>query len=404
MRLLFLTSRLPYPPNRGDRLRAYHFIEHLSQEHDISLVSFIAREAERQNLKALRAFCKEVRVIPLSTARSSLSVAVNLWRREPLQLLYYRSREMRRLVSQMAVSNYFDVAYVHLFRMVPYVMGLKDVYRIVDLTDVISKELDRSLQYRGLLSRLLYRIELPRVAAYERWVAGFAEETWLISEADRRVLAAQCPDANLQVVTNGVDFQRFRPAGQPAQPNSLILVGHFGVFHNVDAATFLVQEVLPLVRRQLHDCTLSLVGAEPSPQVQRLADPPFVTVTGYVADLNASLNRASVFVAPLRFSAGVQNKVLEAMAAACPVVTTSMVNEGLGAQPDHEILVADSAQEMARQIIRLLSDEAFRSRIGTAGMEFVRKNHSWSHVVDRMRAIEENLQRQRTAGGGEPKL
>lgn len=401
MRLLFLTSRLPYPPNRGDRLRAYHFIEHLSREHDITLVSFIARESERPNLEPLRALCKEVRVVPLSAARSALSVVANLWRREPLQLLYYRSRAMCRLVELTAASTQFDVVFVHLFRMVPYVTGLENTYRVVDLTDVISKEIDRSLRYRGLLSRIVYRLEGRRIAAYERKVADLADETWLISEADRQILAAQCPSANLRVVTNGVDFEQFRPTGQPARTNSLILVGHFGVFHNVDAATFLVQEVLPIVRREIHDCTLSLVGADPSPQVRRLADPPSVVVTGYVPDLNASLNQASVFVAPLRFSAGVQNKALEAMASGCPVVTTSLVNEGLGAQPGSEILVADTAEAMARHIVRLLQDETLRSEIGTAGMRFVRRTYRWSHVVQCMRSIEDNLVSRRTAGAVE---
>jgi sugar transferase (PEP-CTERM/EpsH1 system associated) len=400
VRLLFLTSRLPYPPNRGDRLRAYHFLEHLSQEHEISLASFIAKEAERQNLEPLQAFCREVRVVPMSSARSALSVAANLWRREPLQLLYYRSRAMRHLVGQMADATHFDVAYIHLFRMAPYAAGLTGVYRVVDLTDAISKEIDRSLPYRGFLSRLLYRVEAPRIAAYERRVAASAEETWLISEADRRVLAADCPNANLQVVTNGVDLGRFHPARQSPRPNSLIFVGHLGVFHNVDAASYLVQEILPLVQRRLPGCTLRLVGADPSPQVQRLANPPAVTVTGYVPDLNECLNQAAVFVAPRRFAAGVQNKVLEAMAAACPVVTTTLVNEGLGARPDQEILLADGAEPTARQVVRLLGDDALRGRIGMAGREFVRRTYSWDHVLQRMRAIEASLPRWRARGAG----
>ncbi len=400
MRLLFLTSRLPYPPNRGDRLRAFHFLEHLSREHDISLASFVADESEFQNLEPLRALCQDVQVVPMSVARSTLTVATNLWRREPLQLLYYRSRTMRRMVDQMAAATRFDAVYVHLFRMMPYAARLGGVYRIVDLTDAISKEISRSLRYRGFLSRLVYRIEAPRIAAYECSVSELAEETWLISEADRRILAGRCPGTNLRVVSNGVDVERFRPTDQHARPSSLIMVGHFGVFHNVDAATYLVQEVLPLAKRQIPDCTLSLVGADPSPQVQRLANPPAVTVTGYVPDLNGWLNRSAVFVAPLRFAAGVQNKVLEAMAAARPVVTTTIVNEGLGAQPDHEILVADGAEAMASQIIRLLRDDALRVRIGTAARSFVQRVYTWDQVVRRMRAIEEGLPDWRAADGG----
>ena len=201
-------------------------------------------------------------------------------------------------------------------------------------------------------------------------------------------------------MTNGVDVEGIRPTGQPARANSLIMVGHFGVFHNVDAAAYLVEEVLPLVRRQVPDCTLSLVGADPSPQVRRLANEPYVTVTGFVPDLNEWLNQAAVFVAPLRFAAGVQNKVLEAMSAACPVVTTTIVNEGLGAKPGSEILVADSAETMALQITRLLQDAVLRARIGTAARSFVQRVYTWDHVVRRMRAIEEGLPDWRAAHQG----
>ena len=164
MRILCLTSRLPYPPNRGDRLRAFHFIEHLSQEHDLSLASFIADEAERDHLPSLKAFCREVRVLPMSPGRSAFSTALNVWRREPLQALYYRLGAMRRMVDEMIATTGSDAAYIHLFRMAPYLTAHPQLYRIVDLTDVISKEIDLSLPYRGLASRAVYRLERRRLS------------------------------------------------------------------------------------------------------------------------------------------------------------------------------------------------------------------------------------------------
>ena len=389
MRILCLTSRLPYPPDRGDRLRAFHFIEHLSAEHELTLLSFIAHDVEREHLAALKPYCREVRVLPMSPRRSALSVLLNLWRREPLQALYYRSQAMQRLVAETLAATPFDAAYIHLFRMAPYLADRTDLYRIVDLTDVISREIARSLPYRGLLWRLIYRLDRPRIERYERQVAETFEETWLISEADRQVLAAAAPTANIRVVTNGVDETHFYPTGQPSTPDSLIFVGHMGVPHNVDAAAYLVHEVLPRVRRQIPACTLQIVGARPSPEVQRLGREPGVTVTGFVPDLNEYLNRAAVFVAPLRFAAGVQNKVLEAMAAARPVVTTSLINEGLGARPDREILIADEADALAHHVVVLLQDADRRARIGLAGREFVQRTYSWRRVVERMQAIEQ---------------
>jgi sugar transferase (PEP-CTERM/EpsH1 system associated) len=388
MRILCLTSRLPYPPDRGDRLRAYHLLEHLSAEHELYLASFIAGESQREFVEPLRAFCSEVRVLPMSPWQSVLTVAANLWRPDPLQALYYWSAAMARLVEEVLASTPFDAAYVHLFRMAPYVADHPELYRIVDLTDVISREVGTSLPYRGPASRLLYSFEQPRIERFERWVADAFDETWLISEADRQLLAEACPAANIQVVPNGVDPDMLFPTGQPERANSLIFVGHLRVFHNVDAATYLVQQVMPLVREHVPDCTLEIVGADPDASVLRLENEPSVTVTGFVQDLNDHLNRASVFVAPLRFAAGVQNKVLEAMAAARPVVTTTIVNDGLGGQPGRDLLIGDDAESMAAQIIALLRDSNLRSRIGQAGCKFVSDNYSWTRAMDRMRAVE----------------
>lgn len=400
MRILCLTSRLPYPPNRGDRLRAFHFIEHLSKEHQLTLVSFVADESEQEHLASLEAYCQGVYVLPMNPRLSALTVACNVWRREPLQVLYYRLNAMRRLVDKLTATTAFDAAYVHLFRMAPYVVDHPELYRIVDLTDVISREINLSLPYRRFLSRPVYQFEKPRIARYERWVARTFEETWLISKADQQLLAPHCPGANIQVVSNGVDLDQFHPTGQTPQPNSLIFVGHLRVFHNIDAATHLVRDLLPLIRQQVPDCTLQLVGADPDPLVEQLARDPAVTVTGYVPDLNEYLNLSAVFVAPLRFAAGIQNKALEAMASGRPVVTTSLINQGLGARPGHEILIADDTETMAQQIITLLRDDGLRARIGQQGHHFVRRNYTWNHVVERVRIIEETLTSRREHASG----
>ena len=393
MRILCLTSRLPYPPHRGDRLRVFNFIKELSREHQLSLISFVAGPSEFEHLDPLRPYCRDVQVLQMDARRSALAVLANLWRREPLQALYYRARGMQGLVDRTLTRERFDAIYVHLFRMAPYVIGRSDVYRIVDLTDVISQEVSRSLPYRRAVWRLLYWFERPRIERYERTVAEAFEETWLISEADRRILSAVCPEANIHVVTNGVDVERFYPSGRSAEDNHLVFVGHLRVFHNVDAVTHLVRDVLPLVRQRVPEVTLDVVGADPGPQVQQLAKAQGVSVLGFVPDLNKVLNRAAVFVAPLRFAAGVQNKVLEAMAAGRPVVTTSIVNKGLGAQPGQEVLIADDAMTMADRIADLLGDESLRRQIGQAGLRFVRQTYSWQKVSERMRKIEESVVR-----------
>lgn len=392
MKILFLTARLPYPPDRGDRLRAFHFLQQLAKEHEITLVSFLASEEERPFLENLRPFCQEIHTVLQPPLRSLLATGLNLWRNQPLQALYYRSANMQQMVTAVLTQKHFDLAYVHLFRMAQYVTHWAG-YRVVDLTDVISQEVAKSLAYRHTFWRWVYRLEGPRIARYEQWVAQQFEETWLIARADRQVLAHSCPQANIQVVPNGVEMTRFHPLGITAVPHQLLFVGHMGVFHNIDAATHLAQEVLPLVRQQIPDVTLVLAGASPAPAVQLLSQLPGVTVTGFVPDLNQLLNESAVFVAPLRFAAGVQNKVLEAMAAGRPVITSSLVNGGIGATAGQELWLADGARETADAILHLLRQPATRETLAAAGYTFVHQHFRWEAVLHRVRQIENQFQR-----------
>ena len=395
MRILCLTARLPYPPDRGDRLRAFHFIEHLAQEHELDLVSFIADDSEREHIGALRAHAQRIELVRQSPRRSALTTAVNLWRPDPMQVSYYRSREMAHVVERRLADDRYDAAYVHLFRMAPYVVKVPNLYRIIDLTDVISREIVRSLPYRGQLWRAIYTVERPRIERFERYVANNFEESWLISQADQQALLADCPQANIHVVPNGVDMEMLRPLSTRPSSNNLIFVGHMGVFHNVDAVTYLAQEIFPLVQQTIPDCTLTIVGASPAPEVHQLAKQnPAITVTGFVSDLNASLNQAAVFVAPLRFAAGVQNKVLEAMAVGRPVVTTSIVNNGLKAVPGKEIMVADTAVDIAQQTTQLLLNREQSLMMGQAAREFVGRNFSWDLAVKRVRVIANRIRKQ----------
>jgi glycosyltransferase involved in cell wall biosynthesis len=243
------------------------------------------------------------------------------------------------------------------------------------------------MPYRGFGSRLLYTLERPRIERYERWVATHFDETWLISEHDRSVLAKNCPDANIQVVRNGVDTKSLYPTDKSEISNRLILVGHMGVFHNVDAAIFLARHILPIVCAEIPDTHLQIVGTAPNAKVRALVSIPNVEVTGYVPDLNEALNQSAAFVAPLRFAAGVQNKVLEAMAAGCPVITTPLVNQGIGAQHGRELLIAEGAQETANTIIHLLRDEKLRTELGKSARIFVQKHYNWDLVGQRMAQI-----------------
>ncbi|WP_374688890.1 glycosyltransferase [Promineifilum sp.] len=398
MRLLFLTGRLPYPPTRGDRLRAYHFLRVLSREHRITLLSFISEGSESGNVGALRPFCEDIQLVHRAPWQATAGVALNAWRPLPFQSLYYRSPIMREAVTRLLERERFDAVYAHLFRMAQFVTGRQRPYRILDLTDAISGEVERSLPFRDPLWRLIYRLELPRIRRYEREIVRHFDEAWVISEEELRALRDSGAAGEIYVVPNGVEAERYRPAvawspitpaaGLVTPEPALAFVGHMGVFHNVDAAEYLAHDILPGVRQHLPTTRLDLIGAEPALRVQELAALPGVRVLGHVSDLNAALNAATVFVAPLRFAAGIQNKVLEAMAAGLPVVTTSHVNQGIRAEVGRDLLVADETDALVEAVVQLLREPEARRELGRAGRAFVLAHYRWEDVLDRVSTIE----------------
>jgi glycosyltransferase involved in cell wall biosynthesis len=306
-----------------------------------------------------------------------------------LQALYYRDRRLRSELARLA-GRRFDAVYAHLFRMGPYVLDrrLAGAHRIVDLTDVISGEIERSLPHRPALERRLYAHEAARISRYEAILALAVDETWVVSGEERQELVQRAPAADVRVVPNGVDGERFRPLPVEPVAGRLLFVGHMDVAHNLDAARFLVDELLPRICRQAPAATVRLVGAGGGRAIERLAARRGVEWAGFVPDLPAELAAAEVFVAPLRFSAGLQNKVLEAMAAARPVVTTPRVQAGLASVAGEHLLVGGDAESLVEAVLRLLRQPELRRRLGTAAREHVLSTFDWEPARGRLAAIE----------------
>ena len=386
MRILFLTSRLPFPPHRGDRVRTYNFLKRLSRDHDVHLISFIESNQEMEHLPALEPLCK-VETVLLNRRASFINMLRHAASILPFQVLYYRSPEMQRKVERCVRDVKFDLIYTHLFRMVPFSPKSSGAIRILDLTDCISRELRASLPYRPRLLRLPLRMEIERIRHYEGEVSSQFDEVWTISDSDRDAIIESNPNAKIEVVPNGVDSSLFdcRPE---RGGNRVGFLGNFSVPHNIDAANFLASEIMPRVLKTLPDATLELIGHGVTGDVRRLDRNNNTVVTGPVEKLSDGLGGLTLFVSPLRFSAGIQNKIIEAMAAGVPVLTTSFGNWGLRAEPDKEIVIRDDPDQFADAVISLLQDPDRAARLGENGRSFVRSRFSWESVADRVAAFD----------------
>jgi sugar transferase (PEP-CTERM/EpsH1 system associated) len=394
MRVLFLTSRLPYPPDRGDRLRVFNFLKNLSKTgHVIHLLSFIAQEEEKRYINELQKYCEEIRTVLLPATISKLKAGFGLLNNLPLQVSYYKSSRMQSELNTLINKNCYDILYVHLFRMAPYVLNYKDIYKILDLTDVVSKEIELSIPYRSGIKRKIYKLEFPRIRRYETEISGKVQEVWLISEQEAKLLRSYSPHSKIEVVTNGVDTDYFRPLELKKDPFSLIFVGNLQIDHNVDAILYFYESIFPLIRENLPQTKFYIVGASPNSRLRSLSKDNNVIITGLVDDLNLYLNQADIFISPLRFSAGIQNKILQAMSAGLPVVCSPLVNQGIEADPGREILVEKNPLHFAEQVIYLMRNPDRRKVIGLNARQFVKNKFQWENVTRRFQILEEEFKK-----------
>jgi len=389
MRVVFLTSRMPFPPEGGDRFRVFHLLRTASEAgHEVHLVTFDRSVPSRSAIAPLDKLLASIRIVPLPKLLSTLRSAQALPTGQPLQVAYYRSGRMREQVGEALTRVRPDLVYTHLFRMAPYAMeGMKRQRArwILDFTDVISAGITRSLPFRHGPDLWLYREEMARIARFEGAIAPRFDECWVISEAERDSLYALAPDAHVRVVPNGLGPEPFHPNG-PRERARLLFLGYQEVFHNRDAVRFLVQDVFPRVRAAEPQATLDIAGRG-AETLGAWARGEGVRIVGYVPRLEEALMNATVFVAPHRFAAGVQNKVLQALASGTPVVSTPVVRQGLEPIPEGVMRVADGPEAIAAQVVKLIRDPVDAAALGQRGRAWARSTFNWRAALE---ALESN--------------
>jgi glycosyltransferase involved in cell wall biosynthesis len=402
MRVVFLTSRMPYPPEGGDRFRVHHLIRTAAEAgHEVHLVTFDSSERSPEGVRPLARLLASIRIVKLPRLVSTFRSAQALTSRVPLQAAYYRSSRMRARVDEALRNVQPDVVLTHLFRMAPYALERMELHParwILDLTDVISAGIGRSLPYRSGPDLWIYREEMRRIERYEAEIAPRFDECWVISEAERAHLERIAPGARTVVVPNGLaTLPEERAAGGERAGNGaappggrrdrarLLFLGFHEVFHNRDAVRFLVQEVFPRVRAAVPEATLDLAG-KGSEALGSWARGPGVRVVGYVPRLEDAFTGATVFVAPHRFAAGVQNKVVHALATGTPVVSTPAVRAGLTPVPEGVLRVGTTADELARHVIELIRDPSGAAALGERGRVWARATFTWDVALDALEA------------------
>ncbi len=383
--VLYLAHRIPYPPDKGDKIRSWHMLRALAERHRVLLGAFVDDPDDWGHRPRLEALCESVCLRPLPRLLASARGAAALARGLPVTVPWYRDGGMRRWVADMARRHRPDAAVAFSSAMMQYADALPDGVPVVaDYVDVDSEKWAAyGRRRRGPLG-WVYRREARTLLGWERRMAARAAAVVLVSEPEADLFAARAPEAAARVhaVGNGVDLERFRPDPELPDPyppgtRAIAFTGLMDYWANVDAVGWFAEEVLPRVRAERPEAAFWIVGARPTDAVRRLESVPGVVVTGAVPDTRPYIAHAALCVAPMRVARGVQNKVLEALAMARPVVLTPEAAEGIALPPGTDGWVARDAEGFAARVLALLREPP-GPRWAVACRRWMERHYVWT--------------------------
>jgi sugar transferase (PEP-CTERM/EpsH1 system associated) len=381
--ILYLVHRLPYPPNKGDKVRSYHLLKHLVAQHSVFLGTFVDDPDDEQHLPYLRELCADLCAIPLIPKKAKIRSLNGLLAGEPLTLRYYRDSRLYEWVKNTCRQNKIDAIVVFCSAMAQYVEHINRTPIVIDFVDVDSEKWTQYADKHHWPMSWLYRREGQMLLAYERSAASRCDRSFFVTEAEAQLFKEKAPECAVRIdaICNGVDAEYFSPDESrenpfPENEYSIVFTGAMDYLPNSDAVCWFVAEVLPLLQKSYANLRFYIVGRTPSEEVLALASDK-VVVTGTVPDVRPYLQYASVVVAPLRIARGIQNKILEAMAMARPVIASTECAAAIESEKGQELLTAGCAAEFHSHISELLENQALSSRIGQAARKRVLGSYSW---------------------------
>ena len=377
MKLFVLLSRVPYPLEKGDKLRAYNQLRVLSKRYEIYLFALNDAALDKNALATLHSFCREVHIFQLS----KLSIAWNLLRfffsRKPLQCGYFYNKSAQRKIDTLIETIQPDHIYAQLIRTAEYVKD-KNTKKTLDYQDVFSKGIFRKMEKMPAWKRFFYTLEYTRVKRYEAAVFPCFDNKTIITKIDRDWIEHP-QKQEIVVVPNGVDTDFFQH--KPCEKQfDLIFTGNMAYTPNIQAAEYLVREILPELQKKYPAVSVVLCGATPSPKVLSLRGKN-VTVTGWVEDIRFYYAQSRIFIAPMQLGTGLQNKLLEAMAMQIPCIASSLASKPLEVVSQKEILICNDVKDYANAVDTLLTNAELYQSIAQNGYEFVKKNYNWNSTT-----------------------
>lgn len=372
---------MPYPSDKGDKLRAYYQLLELVKKYNVYLVCLTDSAVDTTSIAHLESFCKEVHVIKLGLITRLLNLMFGLINTVPFQTNYFRSKKMDALIADLSKTKEIALCYVQLIRLHKNLPFDSSTKYYLDYMDAFSLGMKKRAKKSGFFKRHLVALEARRLAHFEPAIAPYYDGYSIITEKDSKAFSNLVP-LPIDVIPNGItnDFLKVNPGEGVFD---VVFLGNMGYFPNVEAAKYLVGKILPLIHKTMPDAKVCLVGTNPAPEVRKL-ESEHVIVTGFVEDVSEYLAKSKVFVAPLFTGQGLQNKLLESLAVGIPVITTPLAYAAFENPENSGMLMADCPEEFAKFAIELIQNKSERTRLGDIGQVFVKTSYDWAKSTEQL--------------------
>lgn len=381
-KIAIICSRFPFPLNKGDKLRLFHQIRYLSNHFSIDLHAIDEENVLENNLEELRKYCTEIYLYPLNYLQKSIGVITSIFRNEPIQLGYFYSKKNIKLFQQRIKENNYDGIYAQLARVYPYLKEI-ELPIVFDYQDCFSKNYLRLYPTKSFFKKLFYQREYEKMKILEEKIYSSLTFTCIISEADKIAMSFEA--SNIQVISNGVDFSFYAPQ-QLEKKYDILFSGNLNYEPNELAVLFILQNLLPPLVQKIPDIKIGIAGNTNNTFIQNFSHPN-VFVENQVNDMRNAYAKTKIFIAPLFAGAGLQNKLLEAMAMQIPCICTEICNASLKAEEDKEIILANDINTFIEKISFLLLNEKERDALALNGRNFILNNYGWDRQNEKLKSL-----------------
>jgi sugar transferase (PEP-CTERM/EpsH1 system associated) len=389
MNILFVCHRFPCPPNRGGKIRPFHMIRHLSQEHRVVVATLAHSQEEVEQGRHLSHHCSEVLAEVVPSPMRWMRAAGSLPTAVPSSARYFWSGSLYRRIQDLQTRMNLDAVMVHCAFVAGYVKDVQAPFRLLDFGDLDSRKWSDYAKYRSFPWSAGYALEAFKLGRLERELADEFDHCTVTARGELESYEEMGSSTPCSVIPNGVDVDYFQLSrNRGSQSPVIVFLGRMDYFPNVAGILDFVENVFPLVRRQIPQASLRIVGSDPSPEVRALSTLPQISVTGFVPDVRPVAEDAAVAIAPLKIARGTQNKVLECMAMGIPVVASPQAARGVQAVPGIDLLVGDTPQQFADHVVNIIRNPGLRASIAEAARRRVATAHRWDAS---MRLLDEVL-------------